>query len=174
MVEERYGAYASLQQEAGGGGTRLPPKKIGIASFEIVRSISKGAYGAVYVGRKRETGDVFAIKVLKRSGIRGARGLQRVLTERNVLASSAAADNPFIVKLFYSFAARRHLYLVLEYMPGGDLAALLKQLGAFPPDMARFYVTEILAALQWLHARGIVHRDLKPDNVPRPVPAATR
>ena len=87
---------------------------------------------------------------------------EQVFTERDVLTF---ADNPFVVSMYCSFETKRYLCMVMEYVEGGDCAALLKNSGALPFDMARLYFAETVLALEYLHSYGIVHRDLKPDNL---------
>lgn len=87
---------------------------------------------------------------------------QQVVTERDALA---VAKSPFIVKLFYSLQSRDYVYLVMEYMIGGDLKSLLHNMYYFDEKMAVFYLCEIALALDYLHSHGIIHRDLKPDNM---------
>lgn len=86
----------------------------------------------------------------------------QVITERNALALSRS---PFCVSLFYSLQSLSYVYLVMEYMVGGDLKSLLAMYGYFDESTARFYVAEVALALQYLHNHGIVHRDIKPDNM---------
>lgn len=88
--------------------------------------------------------------------------VSQVITERNALALSRS---PFCVSLFYSLQSTNFVYLVMEYMVGGDLKSLLAMYGYFDEDTARFYVAEMTLALQYLHSHGIVHRDIKPDNM---------
>ena len=128
----------------------------------LFRSISKGAFGRVYVARKKVTGDVFAIKVLRKSSMKRKNKVERVLAERNILAMT---HNPFVVRLAQAFQNERNLYLVMEYLPGGDLAALLTAMGCFDNDMAQLYLAETVLALEYIHGVGIVHRDLKPENL---------
>jgi microtubule-associated serine/threonine kinase len=78
--------------------------------------------------------------------------------ERSVLA---AARNPFVVRFHASFTSRENLYLVMEYAPGGDLASLLRALGALDERAARQYAAEVALALEYCHALGVVHRDVK-------------
>ena len=67
--------------------------------------------------------------------------------------------------MYCSFETKKHLCMVMEYVEGGDCANLLKNMGPFPPDMAKFYFAETVLAVEYLHSFGIVHRDLKPDNL---------
>lgn len=88
--------------------------------------------------------------------------VSQVMNERNALALS---KSPFCVQLFYSLQSTHSVYLVMEYMVGGDLKSLLSVYGYFDESMAVFYTAEIILALQYLHNHGIIHRDLKPDNL---------
>ncbi|KAI3808872.1 hypothetical protein L1987_24835 [Smallanthus sonchifolius] len=133
-----------------------------IEDFEIIKPISRGAFGRVFLARKRATGDVFAIKVLKKADMIRKNAVQSILAERDILIS---ARNPFVVRFFYSFTCRENLYLVMEYLNGGDLFSLLKNLGCLEENMARVYIAELALALEYLHSLNVIHRDLKPDNL---------
>ncbi|CAA7035084.1 unnamed protein product [Microthlaspi erraticum] len=133
-----------------------------IEDFEIIKPISRGAFGRVFLARKRATGDLFAIKVLKKADMIRKNAVESILAERNILIS---IRNPFVVRFFYSFTCRENLYLVMEYLNGGDLFSLLRNLGCLDEDMARIYIAEVVLALEYLHSVNIIHRDLKPDNL---------
>ncbi|XP_016467982.1 putative serine/threonine protein kinase IRE4 [Nicotiana tabacum] len=137
-------------------------ERTSIDDFEIIKPISRGAFGRVFLARKRSTGDLFAIKVLKKLDLLRKNDIERILAERNILIT---VRNPFVVRFFYSFTSRDYLYLVMEYLNGGDLFSLLKKVGCLEEDVARTYVAELVLALEYLHSLGIVHRDLKPDNI---------
>ncbi|CAH8391712.1 unnamed protein product [Eruca vesicaria subsp. sativa] len=133
-----------------------------IDDFEIIKPISRGAFGKVFLARKIATGDLFAIKVLKKADMIRKNAVESILAERNMLIS---IRNPFVVRFFYSFTCRENLYLVMEYLNGGDLFSLLGNLGCLDEDMARIYIAEVVLALEYLHSVNIIHRDLKPDNL---------
>ncbi|XP_077214183.1 putative serine/threonine protein kinase IRE [Tasmannia lanceolata] len=133
-----------------------------IEDFEIIKPISRGAFGRVFLARKRITGDLFAIKVLKKADMIRKKAVESILAERNILIS---VRNPFVVRFFYSFTCRENLYLVMEYLNGGDLYSLLRNLGCLDEEMARVYIAEVVLALEYLHSLNVVHHDLKPDNL---------
>ncbi|KAL3512153.1 hypothetical protein ACH5RR_024870 [Cinchona calisaya] len=133
-----------------------------IDDFEIIKPISRGAFGRVFLSKKRTTGDLFAIKVLKKADMLRKNAVESILAERDILIT---VRNPFVVRFFYSFTCRENLYLVMEYLNGGDLYSLLRNLGCLDEDVARVYIAEVVLALEYLHSLRIVHRDLKPDNL---------
>jgi len=137
-------------------------KKVSIKDFNVIKHVSHGAYGAVFLARKKHTGDYFAIKKLKKDHMVRKKQVEHVIRERNIMATT---NNPFLVKLFYSFQSKENLYFVMEFCQGGDLASLLENLGGFEEDMVRGYVGEMVLALEYLRSQMIVHRDLKPDNI---------
>lgn len=139
------------------------PAPPSIKDFEIIKPISRGAFGSVYLSKKRTTGDYYAIKVLKKADMIAKNQVTNIKAERAIMM--AQTESPFIAKLYFTFQSKDYLYLVMEYLNGGDCAALIKQLGGLPEDWTRRYMAEVVLGLEYLHSRGIVHRDLKPDNL---------
>lgn len=88
--------------------------------------------------------------------------IDHIKNEKNILA---CVDNPFIVKMVESFQDKNNLYLVFEFVQGGEIFRLLRKENLFPNDVALFYIAEITLALQYLHDRQIAYRDLKPENL---------
>ncbi|KZF23739.1 kinase-like protein [Xylona heveae TC161] len=138
----------------------VPPS---IKDFEIIKPISKGAFGSVYLVKKKVTGDYYAMKVLKKADMVAKNQVTNVKAERAILMWQGESD--FVAKLYWTFSSKDYLYLVMEYLNGGDCASLIKVLGGLPEDWAKKYLAEVVLGVQHLHNRGIVHRDLKPDNL---------
>ncbi|KAI9847353.1 MAG: rim15, signal transduction response regulator [Sclerophora amabilis] len=138
----------------------VPPS---IKDFEIIKPISKGAFGSVYLSKKKSTGDYFAIKVLKKADMVAKNQVTNVKAERAIMMWQGESD--FVAKLYWTFSSKDYLYLVMEYLNGGDCASLIKVLGGLPEDWAKKYLAEVVLGVEHLHGRGIVHRDLKPDNL---------
>ena len=134
-----------------------------IKDFEIIKPISKGAFGSVYLSKKKSTGDYFAIKVLKKADMVAKNQVTNVKAERAIMMWQGESE--FVAKLYWTFSSKDYLYLVMEYLNGGDCASLVKVLGGLPEDWAKKYLAEVVLGVQHLHSRGIVHRDLKPDNL---------
>lgn len=134
-----------------------------IKDFDIIKPISKGAFGSVFLAKKRTTGDYYAIKFLKKSDMIAKNQVTNVKAERMILMSQT--DSPFVTKLYYTFQSKDYLYLVLEYLNGGDCSALIKVIGSLPEDWTRNYLAEVTLGLEYLQSRNVIHRDLKPDNL---------
>ena len=134
-----------------------------IKDFEIVKPISKGAFGSVYLSKKKLTGDYFAVKVLRKSDMVAKNQVTNVKAERAIMMWQGESD--FVAKLYWTFSSKEYLYLVMEYLNGGDCASLIKILGGLPEDWSKKYTAEVVLGVEHLHSRGIVHRDLKPDNL---------
>ncbi|XP_006767860.1 PREDICTED: serine/threonine-protein kinase greatwall isoform X3 [Myotis davidii] len=136
------------------------PRPPSIEDFTIVKPISRGAFGKVYLGQKG--GKLYAVKVVKKADMINKNMTDQVQAERDALALS---KSPFIVHLYYSLQSASNVYLLMEYLIGGDVKSLLHIYGYFDEKMAVKYISEVALALDYLHRHGIIHRDLKPDNM---------
>ena len=137
-----------------------PPK---VEDFNFEKPISKGAFGQVYLGHKKSKPDIkLAIKIMQKQHLQNKNMLARVQEEKNALA--ILEDNSHVVKLLYCLQNVDQVYLVMEYLVGGDLKSLLEVFGCFTDYMIAFYSAEIGLALNFLNKRQIIHRDVKPDN----------
>jgi len=141
-------------------------EKAGPKDFELLKVLGKGGYGKVFQVRKitgQDASTIYAMKVLKKATIvRNQKDTAHTKAERNILE---CVKHPFIVDLHYAFQTGGKLYLILEYLSGGELFMHLEREGIFLEDTACFYLSEITLALEHLHQQGIIYRDLKPENI---------
>jgi protein-serine/threonine kinase len=140
-------------------------KQVGPNDFQILKLIGKGTFGQVYQVKKKDTQRIYAMKVLSKKVIIQKKEIAHTLGERNILVRTAMAASPFIVGLKFSFQTPTDLYLVTDYMSGGELFWHLQKEGRFQEARAKFYIAELILALQHLHEYDIVYRDLKPENI---------
>lgn len=134
-----------------------------INDYNIIKPISKGAYGSVYLARKKLTGEYFAIKVLKKSDMIAKNQVTNVKSERAIMM--VQSNKSYVAKLYATFQNKENLFLVMEYLSGGDLAALIKMMGNLPDKWAKQYISEVIVGVDDMHQNGIIHHDLKPDNL---------
>ncbi|CAD6957887.1 unnamed protein product [Tilletia controversa] len=143
-----------------------PKKKATVDDFEMIRVLGKGCAGKVLLVRHHETSRLFAMKSIHKRHVLAHQELQHTLTEQAVLKRMAREVNdPFVVRLWWSFHDKYNLYLVMDFHPGGDLATQLSRWGRLGRDRARFYAAEIVEGVEGLHRAGVIYRDLKPENV---------
>ncbi|XP_056630842.1 ribosomal protein S6 kinase alpha-5-like isoform X1 [Diorhabda sublineata] len=141
--------------------------RVDMAHFDLLKVLGTGAYGKVFLVRKRggfDDGRLYAMKVLKKATIvQKKKTTEHTKTERQVL--EAVRDNPFLVTLHYAFQTDAKLHLILDYVAGGELFTHLYQREHFTEDEVRIYIGEIILALEHLHSLGIIYRDIKLENI---------
>lgn len=137
-----------------------------VEDFQLLKCIGRGAFGEVYVCHRigDPTGQLYALKRMRKTDMIRKRQVTHVRSEKDVL-SEAASSNPWVVRLYVSFQDDTYLYMVMEYMPGGDMISWLCDKGSFPVDATRFYIAELSEAVASVHRMFFVHRDIKPDNI---------
>uniref|UniRef100_A0A673X0U4 Citron Rho-interacting kinase n=1 Tax=Salmo trutta TaxID=8032 RepID=A0A673X0U4_SALTR len=134
----------------------------GLRDFEKRGVVGRGRFAEVQVVRERSTGDVCALKVMEKAGLRSKENVFYE-EERRILALSCS---PWIPRLLYAFQDKDNVYLAMDYLPGGDLMALMNRYEEqFDETMAQFYLAELVEAIHAVHQMGFVHRDVKPENV---------
>ncbi|KAF7310385.1 hypothetical protein HMN09_00580500 [Mycena chlorophos] len=135
--------------------------KLRVDQFHIIAQVGQGGYGEVFLARKQETGEVCALKKMRKRTLHKMDEIRHVLIERDILT---ATKTPWLVRLLYAFQDPQFVYLAMEYVPGGDFRTLLNNSGVLKEEHARFYISEMFAAVNELHKLGYIHRDLKPEN----------
>ena len=139
--------------------------KLGVDDFQLIKVLGKGAFGKVYMVKRKTDGEIYAMKVLHKDKVKKQQQIEHTQTERWVLAETS---HPFITSLRFAFQSIKKLYLVMDYMVGGELFFHLQKEGRFSEDKCRFYAAELVSALSYLHSEEgghVVYRDLKPENL---------
>ena len=142
--------------------SRKAREKQSIHDYESIAIIGRGAFGEVHVCREKKTDQIYAIKKIKKNVLILKNQIIHVLNEQIFMAR---AKSPWIVELKASFQEDDYLYLVMEYLPGGDLMNLLIKRDTLTEDEAKFYISELILAIESIHKLDCIHRDIKPDNI---------
>ncbi|CAN1156453.1 PHOT2, partial [Linum perenne] len=142
----------------------LNGEKIGLHHFKPVKPLGCGDTGSVHLVELEETGELYAMKAMKKSTMMNRNKVHRACIEREIIS---LLDHPFLPTLYTSFETSTHVCLITDFCPGGELFALLDKqpMKLFKEESARFYAAEVVIGLEYLHCLGIVYRDLKPENV---------
>eukprot|EP01084_Bolivina_argentea_P106579 190688_1 len=133
-----------------------------VDDFTLLKVLGKGSFGKVLLVRKKDDNKIFAMKCLKKQRVFQRHQVEHTKTERRVLGYLC---HPFLVSLHYAFQTDFKLFLVLDYCAGGELFFHLSKAGRFTEDRTRFYISEIVLAVDYLHCKDIIYRDLKPENI---------
>lgn len=144
-----------------GQGNPIPPPSCP-EDFTFLKVLGKGTFATVYLAKRTLTGQIFAIKVLSKQQIIELNEIEHTIAERSILAE---LNHPFLMRLYAAFQTYENLYLVLEYIPGGELFFHLRKRGSFPEQIVRLYAAQLLLAIEYLHKKSIIIRDLKPENI---------
>jgi len=153
-----YEAFVDAVNEEGPDG----PKKLVATDFDQLKLIGRGGFGRVLLVRKKDNKQIYAMKILKKKFIVEQNQVTHTTTERNVMVK---LEHPFLTKLRFAFQDDNNLYFVMDFINGGELFHHLRKEKRFSEDRTKFYASEIVSALTYLHNMGIVYRDLKPENV---------
>merc|ERR1719447_2713270 len=156
--ERRRRLYSAKETEF----LRMKRSRMHCKDFLPLRVIGKGAFGEVRLVQKLDTGHVYAMKVLKKMEMVDKDQVAHVRAERDILVE---ADHQWVVKMYYSFQDEERLYLIMEFLPGGDLMTLLMKKDTLSEEATQFYMAETALAIDSIHKLGFIHRDIKPDNL---------
>eukprot|EP00760_Papus_ankaliazontas_P014266 PhM_4_TR16012/c0_g1_i1/m.2113 len=133
-----------------------------LADLELKETLGTGTFGRVRLCRHKSSNKFFALKILKKQEILRMKQVDHILQEAAILSE---IHHPFIVNLLTAYMDENRLYLLLEYVVGGELFSHLRKAGKFPTDVAKFYCAEVMLAFEYLHSKDIIYRDLKPENL---------
>jgi len=153
---------ARLEETSSSAGGRTTMKKLTPEDFEALYLVGQGAFGKVFQVRKKDTGVLYAMKVMKKEVVIAKEQMEYTKQERDILTS---ITHPYVVKLRFSFQTATKLYLVLDFINGGHLFYWMYREGMFDVGLTRFYIAEIVCGIGHLHSLNIMHRDLKPENI---------
>ena len=154
--------WIKVLENARKGGPQKDPDHISEKDFESIRVIGRGTYGKVTLVRYIKTGMIYAMKVMSKRLLEEYDQIEQILTERNVLLKT---EFPFLVSAHFTFQTDDKIFMVIDYVPGGELFSRLKEEQKFSESRAMLYAAEIVLGIGHLHSLGFVYRDLKPENI---------
>jgi len=154
--EEKYDALVEKLHSV-----QLTPEMT-LSHFERIRTIGTGTFGRVYLVKHTQSGKFFALKVLRKMEVVRLKQVDHIKNEKKILTD---VDHPYVVTLYGTFQDDTNLYMLMEYVVGGELFCYLRRAGRFPNDTACLYAAQVVLALEHLHNRDILYRDLKPENL---------
>jgi len=138
------------------------PEPVNLSQFDLGVTLGTGSFGRVRFATHKSTGTHWAIKMLKKAEILIHQQVEHILDEKAILAS---LNHPFVVKLAATFQEKKLLYMVLEYVVGGEFFTHLRKAGRFDNNTAKFYAAQIVTIFEYLHNQDFIYRDLKPENL---------
>ena len=148
--------------KAGQKAEKKVTKKATLDDFEVLKVLGRGTYGKVQLVKYKKNGQLYAMKSMSKKVLEDSDQIDQIITERGILVRTR---HPFLVGAHFTFQTDAKLYMVLDYVPGGELFGRLKDETTFPESRVRLYAAEIALGLGQLHSLGIIYRDLKPENI---------
>ena len=139
-----------------------PIETLDFTAFRVLQIVGIGSYSKVAVVRRRDTGIIYAMKILNKAFFAKIKKESYLFKEELILKTS---NHPHLAKLFYIFQSNQNIFFILDFYPGGDLFNLVSTKGGLSEEDCQFYVEEVIEALSYMHNQGIIYRDLKPENV---------
>ena len=130
--------------------------------FDILEVIGEGSFGRVYKCKKRDSGQILALKVMKKQYLISNHQIKYAVSEAQIMKT---LDHPYLLKLIYAFQTPSNLYMALEFCENGDLSQILDEHSLLDEKIAKFLIAELILGIRCLHKKGILFRDLKPENI---------
>lgn len=153
---------AAASQSTAAQSSTQSRSKYCLQDFSIVRTLGTGSFGRVHLVRSVHNNRFYAMKVLRKEQVVRMKQIAHTNDERRILKK---VSFPFFIKMWGTFQDSKNLFMVMEYIEGGELFSLLRKSRRFPSPVAKFYASEVVLALEYLHAHDILYRDLKPENI---------
>ncbi|KAI0180007.1 Pkinase-domain-containing protein [Hypoxylon sp. FL1284] len=153
---------AQAQAQAQASEARVTKGKYSLGDFDLLRTLGTGSFGRVHLVQSKHNQRFYAIKVLKKVQVFKMKQVEHTNDERRMLGE---VKHPFLITLWGTFQDPRNVYMVMDFVEGGELFSLLRKSGRFPNPVAKFYAAEVTLALEYLHSKNIIYRDLKPENL---------
>ena len=130
--------------------------------FDVLEVIGEGSFGRVYKCKKRDSGQILALKVMKKQYLISNHQIKYAVSEAQIMKT---LDHPYLLKLIYAFQTPSNLYMALEFCENGDLSQILDEHSLLDEKIAKFLIAELILGIRCLHKKGILFRDLKPENI---------
>ena len=137
-------------------------KNIGLSSFIIMEKIGEGAFGQVFKSKLEKTNKTYAMKSISKKHLVKTKQIKYALSECKILKQM---DHQFIIKMHYAFQTVNYIHFILDLCEGGDLSMHIQRKEIFDEDEAKFYIAELILAVEHLHSKNIIYRDMKPENI---------
>ncbi|KAI0128864.1 catalytic subunit of camp-dependent protein kinase [Xylariales sp. AK1849] len=150
------------QEEPQSTEKRVTKGKYSLGDFDMLRTLGTGSFGRVHLVQSKHNQRFYAVKVLKKAQVVKMKQVEHTNDERRMLGE---VKHPFLITLWGTFQDSKNLYMVMDFVEGGELFSLLRKSGRFPNPVAKFYAAEVTLALEYLHEKNIIYRDLKPENL---------
>ncbi|KAL9942046.1 hypothetical protein ACHAO5_008352 [Verticillium nonalfalfae] len=144
------------------GQARQTKGKYTLTDFDLLRTLGTGSFGRVHLVQSKHNQRFYAVKVLKKAQVVKMKQVEHTNDERRMLGE---VKHPFLITLWGTFQDSKNLYMVMDFVEGGELFSLLRKSGRFPNPVAKFYAAEVTLALEYMHEKDIIYRDLKPENL---------
>ena len=136
--------------------------KYSLNDFHLIQTLGTGSFGRVHLVCSVHNGRYYAMKVFRKSHVVRAKQIEHTNDERKILS---LCKHPFITRMWGTFQDCKSIFIIMDYIEGGELFSLLRKSKVFPNQVAKFYSAEVLLALEYLHSKNIIYRDLKPENI---------
>eukprot|EP01121_Diplochlamys_sp_Union-15-3_P012294 TRINITY_DN3665_c0_g2_i4.p1 TRINITY_DN3665_c0_g2~~TRINITY_DN3665_c0_g2_i4.p1 ORF type:complete len:350 (-),score=59.09 TRINITY_DN3665_c0_g2_i4:46-1095(-) len=143
-------------------GVEAPGADSKLSDFEFLQVLGTGTFGKVRLCKHKSTKQYYCVKILRKDTIFKYKQVEHVKNEKAILLN---VSHPGVVKLFYTFNDIDRIYLLMEYVPGGELFLYIRKYGKLPPEIVKYYCAEIILIIEHLHNKDIIYRDLKPENI---------